>query len=118
MVKSLKFKITMLISITLAIIASINIITIIFLNENKNYNSKLYIILIIIISSLSGLLLSSYFVYLVLKPITNQNDKFNEVMDKLSQFENSTKGKLLSEINKSIAIIKNIQDPFIVLYIK
>lgn len=115
MAKSLKFKITLLISITLGIIAAINIATIVFLSENRIYNLKLYIILMIIISSLSGLILSSYFVYIVLKPISAQNQKFNQVMDKLSQFENSTKGKLVTEANRTVAIVKNIQDPLIVL---
>jgi PAS domain S-box len=41
--------------------------------------------------------------------------EFNNMTKRLQQFEYSTKGKLLSEKNKSLAIVKSISDPLIVL---
>ena len=41
--------------------------------------------------------------------------EFNNMTSRLYEFEQSTTGKLLSERNKSIAIVKSISDPLIVL---
>lgn len=41
--------------------------------------------------------------------------EFNNMTKRLAEYENSTKGKLLAEKNKSIAIVKSISDPLIVL---
>lgn len=41
--------------------------------------------------------------------------EFNNMTKRLQQFEYSSKGKLLKEKNKSIAIVKSISDPLIVL---
>jgi PAS domain S-box-containing protein len=41
--------------------------------------------------------------------------EFNNMTCRIQEFENSTKGKLLAEKNKSIAIVKSISDPLIVL---
>lgn len=41
--------------------------------------------------------------------------EFNKMIMRLSEFENSTKGKLLDEKNKSLAIVKSISDPLIVI---
>ncbi|KZL91964.1 HAMP domain-containing sensor histidine kinase [Clostridium magnum] len=41
--------------------------------------------------------------------------EFNNMTERLQQFEYSSKGKLLEEKNKSIAIVKSISDPLIVL---
>ncbi|WP_411680468.1 ATP-binding protein [Clostridium thailandense] len=41
--------------------------------------------------------------------------EFNNMTKRLQQFEYSSKGKLLTEKNKSIAIVKSISDPLIVL---
>ncbi|KZL91922.1 HAMP domain-containing sensor histidine kinase [Clostridium magnum] len=41
--------------------------------------------------------------------------EFNNMTKRLQQFEHSNKGKLLEEKNKSIAIVKSISDPLIVL---
>lgn len=43
--------------------------------------------------------------------------EFNKMIKRLSEFENSTKGKLLDEKNKSLAIVKSISDPLIVINI-
>lgn len=42
-------------------------------------------------------------------------DEFNKMTSRLIEFEKSTKGMLIEERNKSIAIIKSISDPVIVL---
>jgi PAS domain S-box-containing protein len=41
--------------------------------------------------------------------------EFNNMTKRIKQFEKSSKGKLLAEKNKSIAIVKSISDPLIVL---
>lgn len=41
--------------------------------------------------------------------------EFNNMTKRLQQFEYSSKGKLLAEKNKSLAIVKSISDPLIVL---
>lgn len=43
--------------------------------------------------------------------------EFNKMIKRLSEFENSTKGTLLDEKNKSLAIVKSISDPLIVINI-
>ena len=42
-------------------------------------------------------------------------DEFNEMTARLSAFEKSTMGSLMSERNKSVSIVKSISDPLIVL---
>lgn len=41
--------------------------------------------------------------------------EFNKMISRLQKFEQGTKGKLLEEKNRSIAIVKSISDPLIVL---
>lgn len=41
--------------------------------------------------------------------------EFNKMISRLQKFEQSTKGKLLEEKNRSIAIVKSISDPLVVL---
>jgi len=54
-------------------------------------------------------------------PVINEDEvgmlaqEFNNMTSRLYEFEQSTTGKLLSERNKSIAIVKSITDPLIVL---
>jgi len=54
-------------------------------------------------------------------PVINEDEigmlaqEFNNMTKRLYEFEQSTTGKLLSERNKSIAIVKSISDPLIVL---
>lgn len=54
-------------------------------------------------------------------PVINDDEigmlagQFNLMTKKLFEYERSTKGKLLTEKNKSLAIIKSISDPLIVL---
>lgn len=54
-------------------------------------------------------------------PIINEDEigmlaqEFNNMTSRLYEFEQSTTGRLLSERNKSIAIVKSISDPLIVL---
>ena len=54
-------------------------------------------------------------------PVINEDEigmlakEFNNMTNRLYEFEQSTTGKLLSERNKSIAIVKSISDPLIVL---
>ncbi|MDT8717800.1 MCP four helix bundle domain-containing protein [Clostridium sp. 19966] len=54
-------------------------------------------------------------------PIINQDEigmlaqEFNSMTSRLYEFEKSTAGKLVAEKNKSIAIVKSISDPLIVL---
>ena len=47
--------------------------------------------------------------------IGNLAQEFNKMTKRLQQFEYSTMGKVISEKNKSVAIVKNISDPLIVL---
>lgn len=102
-----------------------------------------YIILILSLGAvLVGLLGSIFFINKLLKPIylltesiksVKEGDlqqeipvissdeigllahEFNNMTKRLQQFEYSTKGKLLAEKNKSLAIVKSISDPLIVL---
>ena len=54
-------------------------------------------------------------------PVINNDEigllakEFNNMVSRLYEFEKSTSGKLISERNKSIAIVRNISDPLIVL---
>lgn len=54
-------------------------------------------------------------------PVVNDDEigmlarEFNSMTKRLHEFEESTTGKLLSEKNKSVAIVKSISDPLIVL---
>lgn len=47
--------------------------------------------------------------------IGDVTSEFNKMIIRLQEFEQSTKGKLLEERNRSIAIIRSISDPIIVL---
>lgn len=42
-------------------------------------------------------------------------EEFNKMSEKISEFQHSTLGKLMDEKNKSLAIVKSISDPVIVL---
>lgn len=54
-------------------------------------------------------------------PVTSKDEigdltnEFNKMMLRLQKFEKGTKGKLLEEKNRSLAIVKSISDPLIVL---
>ncbi len=54
-------------------------------------------------------------------PVVNDDEigmlarEFNSMTKRIHEFEESTTGKLLSEKNKSVAIVKSISDPLIVL---
>jgi PAS domain S-box-containing protein len=104
---------------------------------------SLYIILFIsLIAVAGGFLLSRYLVNRFLQPIHlltesisrvragelnikldvktgDETEKliheFNEMIERLSAFEKSTMGTLMEEKNKSVAIVKSISDPLIVL---
>jgi PAS domain S-box-containing protein len=105
--------------------------------------TSLYIILIMsMLAVTGGFLLSRYLVNRFLKPIHlltesiskvragelniklnvktgDETEKliyeFNEMTQRLSAFEKSTMGTLMDEKNKSVAIVKSISDPLIVL---
>jgi PAS domain S-box-containing protein len=47
--------------------------------------------------------------------IGDLTNEFNKMIVRLQRFESGTKGKLLEERNKSMAIVKSISDPLIVL---
>jgi signal transduction histidine kinase len=113
--------------------------------ENALNSAQKYMYLstvLLLISILGGLFVSKYFVNLFLKPIhsltqtirlvkegnleqqTNihSNDEigelaneFNNMTIRLRQYEKSTLGKLVYEKNKSVAIVRNISEPLIVL---
>lgn len=103
----------------------------------------MYIILIISLMAVAGGLISSrYFINKFLSPVTFLIDtiksvkegnldkqapifsedeigelskEFNNMTNRLQQYEHSTTGKLLAEKNKSVAIVKSISDPLMVL---
>jgi PAS domain S-box-containing protein len=109
----------------------------------NNAITIMYIILILSsVSVFGGYFISRFFMNIFLKPIyiltqsikavkegnlqqeipVISNDEigllafeFNNMTKRLQQFEYSTKGKFLAEKNKSLAIVKSISDPLIVL---
>ncbi|MBC2579912.1 ATP-binding protein [Clostridium sp. DJ247] len=112
-------------------------------NVSNDTVATMYIILTLsLIAVVGGYLISRFFINRFLKPIyilTESiksvkegnlyheipiilNDEigllaneFNNMTKRLQQFEYSTKGKFLAEKNKSLAIVKSISDPLIVL---
>lgn len=112
-------------------------------NVSNDTVATMYIILILSsIAVIGGYLISRFFINRFLKPIyiltetiksvkegnlhqeipIISNDEigllaneFNNMTKRLQEFEYSTKGKLLAEKNKSLAIVKSISDPLIVL---
>ncbi|WP_443663166.1 ATP-binding protein [Clostridium sp.] len=112
-------------------------------NAKSNALSSMYFILLISsIAAILGLIVSLIYtnkslkpIYLLTEtiksvkqgeinkqaPIINEDEigmlamEFNNMTNRLYEFEQSTTGKLLSERNKSIAIVKSITDPLIVL---
>jgi len=110
---------------------------------SEDARTSLYVILIIsMIAVTGGFLLSRYLVNRFLRPIHlltesiskvragelnmkldvktgDETEKliyeFNEMISRLSAFEKSTMGTLMDEKNKSVAIVKSISDPLIVL---
>ena len=109
----------------------------------QNAKSSMYLVLgISIFAIIGGFAVSRFFTDRFLKPITlltqtmklvkagdlnqqaiiNTKDEiselsieFNNMTKRLQQYEQSTMGNLLAEKNKSIAIVKSISDPLIVL---
>lgn len=109
----------------------------------KNSRYTMYIIFVLsLIAVIGGLAVSRFFVNKFLSPITilihtiksiregNLNQQiliysqdeigelsreFNNMTERLQQYEQSTTGKLLAEKNRSVAIVKSISDPLIVL---
>ncbi|MCB2339861.1 HAMP domain-containing sensor histidine kinase [Clostridium estertheticum] len=112
-------------------------------NAKSNALNAMYFILIIsLIVAILGLIISLIYtnkslrpIYLLTEtiksvkegeinkeaPVINEDEigmlamEFNNMTSRLYEFEQSTTGKLLSERNKSIAIVKSITDPLIVL---
>ena len=110
---------------------------------SQNAQTSIYIILLISLIAVSGgFLLSRYFVNMFLNPIHlltesiikvragelnvtlnvksgDETEKliheFNEMIQRLSTYEKSTIGTLMDEKNRSVAIVKSISDPLIVL---
>lgn len=110
-------------------------------SSNAKFSS--YVILLIsLIAVTGGFLVSRFFVNRFLKPINKLTvgiskvraggldfkldihtsdetgrlaTEFNEMTQRLSVYEKSTMGTLVSERNKSVAIVKSISDPLIVL---
>jgi PAS domain S-box-containing protein len=108
-----------------------------------NAQESMYLILIISLLAVSGgFILSRYFINLFLKPVDRLKEtvklikagdlnqqapviyhdeigelagEFNSMTFRLLQYEQSTIGKLMAEKNKSLAIVKSITDPLIVL---
>ncbi|MGE5632053.1 MAG: ATP-binding protein [Caulobacteraceae bacterium] len=104
--------------------------------------SMYIIVILLIIASLGGLLIAALLTNRLMKPIyqlkrvislvkagdINQYaeittkdeigelaEEFNNMTRRLQQFERSTVGELMTEKNKSLAIVKNISEPLIVL---
>jgi len=111
------------------------------LTQNSR-KSVVYILLLCLIILIASLFIASFFMNKILYPIFSltkavkkvkegslnvqapilSNDEvgilateFNKMIIRLSEFENSTKGNLLDEKNKSLAIVKSISDPLIVI---
>lgn len=109
---------------------------------NSATNSMYVLILLSVIAIFSGFIIASFFTDKFLRPLytlknnmmavkegymhqevsINSSDEigalsieFNQMISRLDLFEKSTKGKLLQEKNKSLAIVKSISDPIIVL---
>jgi len=110
--------------------------------KSNALNAMYFILLISSIAAIIGLIISLIYTNKSLKPIylltetirsvkqgeinkqapvINEDEigmlamEFNNMTNRLYEFEQSTTGKLLSERNKSIAIVKSITDPLIVL---
>ena len=104
--------------------------------------AKYIIIIISIIAVISGYLITTYLINKILKPlkilnrsivevregnigvqipVISQDElgdltiEFNRMNRRLHQFEKSTLGELVKERNKSLAIVKSIKEPIIVL---
>ncbi|MGE5328660.1 MAG: ATP-binding protein [Deltaproteobacteria bacterium] len=112
-------------------------------NATKNAKKSMYTILILsTIAVIGGFLSSRFYINKFLKPmhsltesvrrvkegdlnqqigINSQDEigelasEFNSMTQRLQLFEQSTLGQLMAEKNKSLAIVKNIADPLIVL---
>lgn len=112
-------------------------------NVTNDTVETMYIILILSsVAAVGGYFASRFFINRLLKPIymltetikaVKEGDlqqeilimssdeigllthEFNNMTKRLQHFEYSTKGKLLAEKNKSLAIVKSISDPLIVL---
>ena len=105
-------------------------------------HSTYYLLCFTLVMVLGGFFVSRYFVNRFLRPIRQLADgirkvraggldlkldihttdetgrlatEFNEMIRRLSVYEKSTMGTLVSERNKSVAIVKSISDPLIVL---
>ena len=113
------------------------------LKVNDSAQKSMYIIMILsILGILTGFIIASFLTNKFLRPLyilketmeviteghikqeisVISNDEigsltleFNKMISRLIKFEQSTKGKLLEEKNRSIAIVKSISDPLIVL---
>ncbi|HEY5584649.1 MAG TPA: ATP-binding protein [Ruminiclostridium sp.] len=113
--------------------------------KNATQKAKEYMSAILIISALAvagGLIIARFYANRILNPlqiltqsisrvkagelnqqiIINSNDEtnklakeFNEMTKRLQTYEKSTLGTLMSEKNKSVAIVKSISDPLLVL---
>lgn len=113
-------------------------------NKVRNTTDNLlYLILIIsIFAVIIGFLATNYFISRFLKPVYSLNEtiksikegnldieapvisedevgevttEFNKMTKRLKEYESSTAGQLMNEKNKSVAIVKSISDPLIVL---
>ncbi len=132
-------------SVELKKIWNINEVAMLDSEDNVSTDAKRYSIIIFILSSIAvagGYIVSKYSANKTLRPIYSlmENIKavtegslsqqapiisqdeigdltreFNSMTTRLKDFETSTMGKLFSEKNKSVAIVKSISDPLIVL---
>ena len=112
-------------------------------NTKLNAQRALYLIILLsVVAAVIGLIISMFYTNKSLKPVflltetiksvkegeinkqapvINEDEigmlaqEFNNMTNRLYEFEQSTTGNLLSERNKSIAIVKSISDPLIVL---
>lgn len=105
-------------------------------------NARYIIIIVSVIAVISGYMITSYLINKMLRPLNLLNKsitevregnignqvpvttkdelgdltiEFNRMNERLQKFEKSTMGKLVKEKNKSLAIIKSIKEPIIVL---
>lgn len=109
----------------------------------KNAKNSMYLVLVLsIFAIIGGYMVSRYFTNRFLMPISSLTQtmklikagdlnqqasisakdetgelalEFNNMTKRLQQYEQSTLGKLLAEKNKSLAIVKSISDPLVVL---